>query len=79
MHGRTMQITVKLFAHFRAGRFREAVRDYPVGTCIRDVLQTLDIAEDVPGIVLVNGTRGAPETELREGDILSLFPLVSGG
>lgn len=73
-----MQITVKLFGCYRIGRFKEAERDYPDGTSVNDVLQTLDIAE-ARGIVLVNGKPAVRNRLLSEGDILTLFPLVSGG
>lgn len=74
-----MQITIKLHAHFRTGRFKEAVHQYPDGTSIRAVLKELKIPEETPGIVLVNGMRMGLDLELCEGDTLTLFPLVAGG
>jgi molybdopterin converting factor small subunit len=74
-----MQISVKLFGHFRTDRFKEAVREYPAGTSVRTCLKELKIPEEIPGIVLVNGMRGEMDLELHEGDTLALFPLVSGG
>jgi sulfur carrier protein ThiS len=73
-----MQITVKLFASYRVGRFKEAVRVSPVGTSIADVLQSLNI-DEVRGIVLVNGKPAPPDRELRESDTMTLLPLISGG
>jgi len=73
-----MQITVKLFASYRIGRFREAERGYPAGASVGDVLQSLDIAE-VRGVVLVNGKPATLDHELCESDTLALLPLISGG
>ncbi len=74
-----MQITVKLFASYRIGRFNEKVVDYPTGTSVGDGLQVLSIAGKDTGIVLVNGKLAPLDQELREGDTLAIFPLVSGG
>ena len=74
-----MQITVKLFASYRVGRFKEAVRDYPVGFSVGDLLQALDFTEKPPGVVLLNGMPTVPETELHDRDTVALFPLISGG
>lgn len=73
-----MQITVKLFGGYRAGRFREAVRDYPGGSSVGTVLQSLDITS-AQGILLVNGKPALWAQLLSDGDTVTLFPLVSGG
>ncbi|MFZ4855200.1 MAG: MoaD/ThiS family protein [Desulfuromonadaceae bacterium] len=74
-----MQITVKLFASYRVGRFKEAVRDFPDGTLVSGLLQSLDFADKPPGIVLLNGISAAVDTELHDGDTVALLPLISGG
>lgn len=74
-----MQITVKLFASYRVGRFKEAVLEFAVGTSVGCLLQALDFTGKPPGIVLLNGMPAAPDTELHDGDTLALFPLISGG
>lgn len=74
-----MQITVNLFSYYRIGRFKNKVKDYPVGTCVVNVRTDLNIPEESSGILLVNGRRAAPDLELHEGDTLALFPLVCGG
>jgi molybdopterin converting factor small subunit len=74
-----MQITVKLFATFRVGRFKAEDRSYPDGTACRQVVADVGLKEEELGIVLVNGRHAALEQPLREGDALSLFPLVGGG
>lgn len=74
-----MQITVKLFATLRAGRFKEARRDYPDGTVCRQVAEDIGIPPETLGIVLVNGRHASLAQPLSEGDSLSLFPLLGGG
>lgn len=74
-----MKITVRLFATFRVGRFKEEVRDYPPGTECRQVAEDLGISSDALGVVLVNGRHAQIDRALEEGDTLSLFPLVGGG
>jgi sulfur-carrier protein len=74
-----MQITVKLFATFRAGRFAQAQRDYAAGTCVADVVRELQIAESEIGMIMVNGRHADPDHRLEAGASLSLFPLLGGG
>jgi molybdopterin converting factor small subunit len=74
-----MQITLKLFATFRNGRFKAAEEEFPVGTDCRTIVLGLKLTEEEIGIVLVNGRHGTLDSILQDGDTLSLFPLVGGG
>lgn len=74
-----MNITVKLFATFRNGRFSIESRDYPQGTTVADVVRELDLAEKELGIMLVNSRHVKLDHQLAEGDTLALFPLLGGG
>lgn len=74
-----MNITVKLFATFRVGRFSIESRDYPDGTTVADVARDLNLAEKELGIMLVNSRHVKLDHRLVEGDTLALFPLVGGG
>jgi molybdopterin converting factor small subunit len=74
-----MQITVKLFATFRVDRFVAEKREYPPGTAIAHILTELNIQEAEIGMLLVNSRHAEPEQELKDGDSLSIFPLVGGG
>jgi molybdopterin converting factor small subunit len=74
-----MQITVKLFATLRVGRFAAAPKEYPAGTRIADVIGDLEIPDAQIGIIMLNGRHGESCQILAEGDSLSLFPLVGGG
>jgi len=74
-----MNVTVKLFATFRIGRFKIELRDYPPGITCREIIAEVGLTEQELGIVLVNGRHAALDARLEEGDTLSLFPLVGGG
>ncbi len=74
-----MQITIKLFATFRVGRFDVVTRDYPTGTRIADIVTELHIPEKEIGMVMLNNRHAESDQELHEGDTLALFPLVGGG
>jgi molybdopterin converting factor small subunit len=74
-----MKITVKLFASFRTGRFEVETVDYPLGTTVADVADSLKLPESELGIMLVNSRHVKLERVLVEGDTLALFPLLGGG
>lgn len=76
-----MKITVKLFATFRIGRFNQAEREYPDGVTCLVVIEDLGIEEEKLRTVLVfvNGRYADRGQILKEGDTLSLLPLVGGG
>jgi sulfur-carrier protein len=74
-----MQITVKLFASFRLGRFEEQPLEVKPGVSIRQIVASLGLPEIGTGIVLRNGRHARLEDALREGDTVSLFPPVGGG
>jgi sulfur carrier protein ThiS len=74
-----MQINVKLVGAFRLGRFKEEVRDYRAGTSIQDVITSLQLPEQILGIVLVNGVHAEFADILQEGDSLTILPILDGG
>ena len=74
-----MKVTVKLFASFQTGRFKQEIRDYPDQTLIRSIVQELNIPEEEVGILLLNAVHAKPEQTLSDGDLLAIFPLVGGG
>lgn len=74
-----MKITIRLFATFRVGRFKSEEREVPSGTDIVDIVRELEIPDDELGVVMVNGRHSTITQNLKEGDSLSLFPLVGGG
>jgi molybdopterin converting factor small subunit len=74
-----MNITVKLFASFRTGRFDIEVRDYPAETTVADVVDSINLPQSELGIMMVNSRHVKLERVLVEGDTLALFPLLGGG
>lgn len=74
-----MNVTIKLFATFRNGRFKIEQQELPEGTNCRAVVLGLGLTEAEIGVVLVNGRHEPLSYVLQDGDTLSLFPLVGGG
>ncbi len=74
-----MQVTIKLFATFRNGRFKIEQRELPEETDVRTVVLSLGLTEAEIGIIMLNGRHGELDQKLKENDVLSLFPLVGGG
>lgn len=74
-----MQITVKLFAFFREGRFKVQEKEYPDGTTVSEVITGLDIDLEEVGVIMINSRHCRFDTLLQEGDKLAIFPVIGGG
>jgi molybdopterin converting factor small subunit len=74
-----MNITVKLFASFRTGRFDIETGDYPAGTTVADVADSLKLPHTELGIMMINNRHVKLDHLLADGDTLALFPLLGGG
>jgi molybdopterin synthase sulfur carrier subunit len=74
-----MNVTIKLFATFRTGRFAVATREYLPGATVADILKELNLPADEIGATLVNYCHVEEVYQLQDGDTLSIFPLVGGG
>jgi sulfur-carrier protein len=72
-------IRIKLFASFRNGRFNEKDWDYVEGITVSRILKKLNINKKDVGVVLVNSRHREMDYTLKEGDTLSVFPLLGGG
>jgi sulfur carrier protein len=48
-------------------------------TRIQDILLRLNIPDEIPKIILVNGIHGKKDQILKDGDVVSVFPPVAGG
>jgi sulfur carrier protein ThiS len=73
-----MEVTVKLFATLRDGRFIEESRQYLSAATVADAIADVGIREKV-AIIFVNGRHARLDQELLEGDTLALFPAIGGG
>ena len=79
-----MRIEVRLFAtlvSFLPPGSREgaAILEIPDGSTVRDVVHHLGIPADFERVTLLNGGDSAPDAPLHPGDILAVFPPLSGG
>lgn len=72
-------VTVKLHGVFRIDRFKEERAEYPPGTTVQDIVQQLRLPDHILGIVLVNDVHGDIDTQLNDGDTLTLLPILDGG
>jgi molybdopterin converting factor small subunit len=74
-----MNVTLKLFATFRTGRFAKETREYSSGKTVKSIIEELNLPEDDIGATLINGIHVEEDAVLKDGDTLSIFPLVGGG
>ena len=72
-------IEVRLFAGLRQGRQKVYQMETDSVKTVQDVMDKLDIQRKEVNILLVNGFHQKPETELKDEDVVSLFPAVGGG
>ena len=73
-----MQLTVKLFAELRDGRFKVENSEVAEQSRVTDVVQSLKIPPDQVKICLVNGRDAGTDYVIQNGDTLSLFRPVGG-
>lgn len=79
-----MKVQVCLFATLtpylpRGGEGDSVTLDVPYRTTVRQVVESLRIPGDLDCLRVVNGHDAAPDQVLADGDVLSLFPPLSGG
>ncbi|NLT19731.1 MAG: MoaD/ThiS family protein [Syntrophomonadaceae bacterium] len=74
-----MRVKVKLFATFRKGRFRERDMELNEDCTVGWVIDHLRIPRKELGVVFLNGLAANADEVLKEGDTLSIFPMVGGG
>jgi len=74
-----MMVRVKLFATLREGRDKDRVYELMDGARVIDVVNMLNIRLDDVKILLLNGQDADFDVQLKDGDVLSIFPPVGGG
>ena len=72
-------IEVRLFATLRQGRQKVYHVEASSVSTVQDIMDVLDVPRSEVNIMLINGFHQKPETEVKDGDIVSLFPAVGGG
>lgn len=76
--GYPLQVTVKLFAELREGRFEVENSEVADQSRVTDVVQSLNIPSEQVRICLVNGKDATIDHVVQNGDTVSLFPAVGG-
>ena len=79
-----MKVEVRMFANLAkllppGSQNKRATMTVKKGTTVDELLEGLKIPEKVTNIVMVNGVQGDREAELKEGDVVSVFPPIAGG
>jgi molybdopterin synthase sulfur carrier subunit len=74
-----VKVTIKLFASLRKDRFAVNEHDYQDGATVGHILASLHIPEEEAAIIFINGRHAEPDSLLKEGDLLAIFPPVGGG
>ena len=69
----------RLFAGLRQGRQTIYQMEPDSVKTVQDVMDTLNIQREEVNILLINGFHQKPETEVKDEDVVSLFPAVGGG
>ena len=72
-------IEVRLFAGLRQGRQKIYQMEPDSIATVQDIMERLSIDRKEVNILLINGFHQKPETPVKDGDIVSLFPAVGGG
>lgn len=72
-------IEVRVFATLRQGRDKVTMLSPEGITCAGDILALMSIPKEEVSILLINGFHQKPETPVKDGDIVALFPPVGGG
>ncbi|HBH12899.1 MAG TPA: molybdopterin synthase sulfur carrier subunit [Clostridiales bacterium] len=74
-----MSIEIRYFATLRRNGLKKEVLSFKDGISVSKVLSEILIEEKDVAILLVNGIKVSFDKELKDGDIVALFPPVGGG
>lgn len=72
-------IEVRLFATLRDNREKTYFLPAEDFHCTLDILHFLDIPKEAVSTLLINGFHKKPEDEVKDTDVVALFPPVGGG
>jgi molybdopterin converting factor small subunit len=72
-------VEVRLFATFRKGRFKKREMEFSEGSSLEALLESLKIAREEAGLLLLNGRYACGQDKLTAHDVVSIFPLQCGG
>ena len=79
-----MKVEVRLFANLAkllppGSQSKRAAITVRKDATVSDLLDKLNIPEKVTNIIMVNGVHKDRDTELKEDDVVSVFPPIAGG
>ena len=74
-----MQIEIKLVGAFQVGRFKQQFREISAGASVQQIIDSLQLPRQILGIVLINGKHAEFESILKDGDQLTIMPILEGG
>ena len=72
-------IEVRLFATLREGRGKVVMLPAEDFKTAGEIIAHLNIPPEEVSILLINGFHNKPESEVKDEDIVALFPPVGGG
>ena len=72
-------VEVRLYAGLREGRQKIYQMESDSVKTVQDIMDALNIQRSEDNILLINGFHQKPETEVKDEDVVSLFPAVGGG
>ena len=72
-------IEVRVFATLRQGREKITTLSPEGISCAGDILDRMRVPPAEVSILVVSGVHQKPETPVKDGDIVALFPPVGGG
>ena len=79
-----MRVTVKLFATLV--RFKDGSRfgrpfevELPEGSAAQDLIAYLNIPPEETHVIFINNIIEEPDSKLKDGDVVGMFPPVGGG
>ncbi|PKM73853.1 MAG: molybdopterin synthase sulfur carrier subunit [Firmicutes bacterium HGW-Firmicutes-16] len=72
-------IEVRLFATLREGREKISLLKPEGFTVAGEILDYFDIPREEVAILLINGFHSKPDSSVKDGDVLAIFPPVGGG
>jgi molybdopterin converting factor small subunit len=79
-----MEIEIRLFATLR-NCLPEGARGFAFKktlkkeTTVGEVIREINLPEDIPKIILINGNYVKEDYILHDGDVVSIFPPIAGG
>lgn len=78
-----MSVKVKLFSTLREHRedkdcVKECSFDLSDGKTVEDAARKLDVKKEDIKIILINGRDAELDSEIKEGDVVALFPPTGG-